>query len=64
MGELGSLTSSVRRYTVVTGAVVLGGGGGWGAEFVRVCVCVCVCVPNHVAHLFKFRLLVGDPCVI
>lgn len=58
MGELGSLTSSVRRYTVVTGTVVLGGGGG--AEFVR----VCVCVPNHVAHLFKFRLLVGDPCVI
>jgi hypothetical protein len=31
---------------------------------VCVCVFVCVCVPNHVAHLFKFRLLVGDPCVI
>jgi len=36
MGELGSLTSSVRRYTVVTGAVVLGGvgegGGGVGGD--------------------------------
>jgi len=39
-----------------------GAGGGGGGELVRnLYECVCVCVPNHVAHLFKFRLLVGTP---